>query len=114
MFYWCQMILKATSTMKISSQMAISLENPRGGPSISLNPGGTQYTVHEVEESSPELEPESEPEPERTVMSEEEKENDGDSTVSVTDLQCLNSSEAHVLVPFRGLPGREGAAGYHH
>ncbi len=62
-----------------------------------MNPGGTQSTVHEVEESSPELEPESEPEPERTVMSEEEKENDGDSTVSVTEPPVSQLSQKHMF-----------------
>ncbi len=60
-----------------------------------MNPGGTQSTVHEVEESSPEPEPE--PEPERTVMSEEEKENDGDSTISVTEPPVSQLSQKHMF-----------------
>ncbi len=62
-----------------------------------MNPGGTQSTVHEVEESSPELEPESEPEPDRTVMSEEEKENDRDSTISVTEPPVSQLSQKHMF-----------------
>ncbi|XP_016136377.1 sushi domain-containing protein 5-like [Sinocyclocheilus grahami] len=65
------------------------LENPREEHHISLNPGGTQSTDHEVEESSPE--------PERRVMSEEEKENDEDSTVSITEPPVSQLSQKHMF-----------------
>ncbi|XP_059412336.1 sushi domain-containing protein 5 isoform X1 [Carassius carassius] len=68
------------------------LENLREEHHISLNPGGTQSTVHEVEESFPEPEPE----PEQTVMSEEEKENDGDS-ISVTEPPVSQLSQKHMF-----------------
>ncbi|XP_016138803.1 sushi domain-containing protein 5 [Sinocyclocheilus grahami] len=69
------------------------LENLREEHHISLNPGGTQSTVHKAEESSPEPEPE----PERTVMSEEEKENDGDSTISVSEPPVSQLSQKHMF-----------------
>uniref|UniRef100_A0A9J7YFT8 Sushi domain containing 5 n=1 Tax=Cyprinus carpio carpio TaxID=630221 RepID=A0A9J7YFT8_CYPCA len=65
------------------------LENLREEHHISLNPGGTQSTDHEVEESSPE--------PEQTVMSEEEKENDEDLTVSVTESPVSLLSQKHMF-----------------
>ncbi|XP_059365552.1 sushi domain-containing protein 5-like [Carassius carassius] len=64
------------------------LENPREEHHISLNPGGTQSTDHEVESS---------PEPEQTVISEEEKENDEDLTVSVTEPPVSLLSQKHMF-----------------
>lgn len=66
------------------------LENPREEHHISLIPGGTQSTDREVEESTPE------PEHERTVVSEEE-ENDEDSTVSVTEPPVSQLSQKHMF-----------------
>ncbi|XP_043073097.1 sushi domain-containing protein 5 [Puntigrus tetrazona] len=66
------------------------LENPREEHHISLNPGGTQSTVHEVEESSPEPDPE-------PVMSMEEKENDRDSAISVTEPPVSQLSQKHMF-----------------